>query len=463
MLRRMVRASDDPAEFCYVVVCMQESLSYHRSLLKIGLPIVIGQLGVIVLSLADTLMLGHYRTIDLAAASFVNNFFNLAIIFATGFSYGLTPIVGRLAGEGKQPSIGGMLKHALLANGLVALLLTFVMGLCYLNLARFGQPEELLPLIRPYYAELLASLLFVMLFNAFKQFADGILDTLTPMFILLGGNLLNIVGNWLLIYGRCGLPEMGLVGAGLSTLLSRILMCLFFAWLFLGTRRYAVYREGFRSSHFCGEDFKQLNRLGWPVALQMGMETASFSLTAILVGWMGVIALAAHQVMLSVSQLGYMIYYGLAAAVAVQVSQYKGKRDVMGIRRSAQAGMQLIGVVAILLSLSLLSCRHLLGTWFTDNPEVSGLVAQLVIPFVVYQFGDGLQCTYSNALRGISDVKCVTYYAFIAYFLISLPAAYLFGFTCAGGLVGLWYSFPLGLTSAGLMFYFRFRKHSGML
>ena len=167
MLRRMVRASDDPAEFCYVVVCMQVSLSYHRSLLKIGLPIVIGQLGVIVLSLADTLMLGHYRTIDLAAASFVNNFFNLAIIFATGFSYGLTPIVGRLAGEGKQLSIGGMLKHALLANGLVALLLTFVMGLCYLNLARFGQPEELLPLIRPYYAELLASLLFVMLFNAF--------------------------------------------------------------------------------------------------------------------------------------------------------------------------------------------------------------------------------------------------------------------------------------------------------
>ncbi|MGM9758536.1 MAG: MATE family efflux transporter [Parabacteroides sp.] len=442
---------------------MSLPVSYHRSLLKIGLPIVIGQLGVIVLSLADTMMLGHYRTADLAAASFVNNFFNLAIIFATGFSYGLTPLVGRLFGEGNRSAIGGMLKNALLANGVVAGVLTGVMGVCYLYLHRFGQPEELLPLIRPYYLELLISLLFVLLFNAFKQFADGITDTLTPMFILLGGNLLNILGNWLLIYGKWGFPEWGLAGAGLSTLSSRILMCLYFAFFFFTSRRYRVYRAGFMQSCLNRTDFLQLNRLGWPVALQMGMETASFSLAAILVGWMGVVALAAHQVMLSVSQLGYMIYYGLAAAVAVKVSLSYGQRDAVAVRAFARAGMQLIGLLAIVLSVVLLCGRHQLGSLFTAHEEVSALVAQLVIPFVVYQFGDGLQCAYSNALRGISDVKRVTYYAFIAYFLISLPSAYLFGFTCQGGLVGLWYSFPLGLTSAGLMFYFRFRKMSGKI
>ena len=431
---------------------------HYKALLKLGIPIVIGQLGMIVLGFADTLMIGHHSTEDLAAASFVNNMFNLVIIFATGFSYGLTPIVGSLFGSGKQEAVGRTLKNALWANGLMGILLTALMTLLYANLHRLGQPEELLPLMRPYYLVLLASLIPAMLFNAFKQFADGITDTQTPMWLLIGGNALNILGNWMLIYGHLGFPEMGLLGAGIATLSSRIIILLIFIGIFLVSKRYHIYRASFLQGKLNKPDFLQLNKLGWPVALQMGMETASFSLATIMVGWLGAIALAAHQVMMTVGQLGYMMYYGMAAAVAVRVSNFHGQKDTEAVHHASSAGFHLILLMAIMVSVPLFLLRHQIGGWFTDNAEVTLMVASLIVPFIIYQFGDGMQCNYSNALRGIADVKPVMYIAFIAYFIISLPAGYLFGFVFDWGLTGIWLSFPFGLTSAGLMFYFRFRK-----
>ncbi len=436
------------------------SSTHYKALFKLGLPIVIGQLGMIVLGFADTLMIGHHSTEDLAGASFVNNMFNLAIIFATGFSYGLTPIVGSLFGQGEQKAVGRTLKNALLVNGLIGILLTLVMGILYLNIHRLGQPEELLPLMRPYYIVLLISLIFVMLFNAFKQFADGITDTKTPMWLLIGGNVLNIFGNWVLIYGHFGFPEMGLLGAGIATLASRILMLLVFIVIFFIGKRYQPYKEGFLTGKLNKSDFLQLNKLGWPVGLQMGMETASFSLATIMVGWLGAIALAAHQVMLTIGQLGYMMYYGMAAAVAVRVSYFHGQKDTEAVRHSASAGFHIILLMAICVSIPLLLLRNAIGGWFTDNDEVTLMVGSLIIPFIIYQFGDGMQCNYSNALRGIADVKPVMYIAFLAYFIISLPAGYLFGFVFDWGLTGIWLSFPFGLTSAGLMFWWRFRQRT---
>ena len=301
--------------------------NHYKALFKLGLPIVIGQLGMIILGFADTLMIGHHSTEALAGASFVNNMFNLTIIFATGFSYGLTPIVGSLFGRGEQKAVGRTLKNALLVNGLIGILLTLIMGILYLNIHRLGQPEELLPLMRPYFIVLLISLIFVMLFNAFKQFADGITDTKTPMWLLIGGNILNIAGNWILIYGHYGFPEMGLLGAGIATLSSRILMPIVFVFIFIYSKRYQPYKEGFLEGKINRKDFFQLNKLGWPVGLQMGMETAYFSLATIMVGWLGAIALAAHQVMLTIGQLGYMMYYGMAAAVAIRVSNFHGQND----------------------------------------------------------------------------------------------------------------------------------------
>jgi MATE family multidrug resistance protein len=432
--------------------------AHSRALLKLGIPIVVGQLGIIVQSLADTLMVGQYGTDELAAASFVNNMFNLVIMFATGFSYGLTPIVGRLFGQNDLEAIGGRLKNGLLANLLMALLLSVGMGVLYFNLHRLGQPEELLPLMRPYFLVLLVSVVFVMLFNAFKQFADGITDTRIAMWMLLGGNLLNILGNWLLIYGNLGLPEMGLFGAGVATLVSRVVMVACFALYFFCSSRYRVYREGFMRSKINRGDFKEVNRMGLPIALQITMETASFSLTAVMVGWLGTLALAAHQVMLTVGQLGFMLYYGMAAAITVRVSNFHGSHDLMNLRRSVATGLRIILAMAVCVTILMLTFRSDIGLWFTSNHEVAIMVASLVIPFCIYQFGDGLQCTFSNALRGISEVREMVIISFVAYVLISLPAAYLLGFVCDLGLVGIWWSFPLGLTSAGVMFWLNFKQ-----
>ena len=195
---------------------------HYRSLLAMGVPIMVGQLGVILTGFVDNIMVGHHTTAELSAASFVNNIFMLPLMFATGFAMGITPLIGEQTGRNELPQAGQIFRYGLFANGILAASLILIMGTLYFFLDRMGLPQELLPLMRPYYLLHLIGLVPVLLFNAFKQFADGTTDTLTPMFILLSSNLLNIIGNTVLIYGYAGFPEWGLFGAGVSTLTARI-------------------------------------------------------------------------------------------------------------------------------------------------------------------------------------------------------------------------------------------------
>lgn len=431
---------------------------HYRSLLSLGIPIMIGQLGMIILGFADTMMVGHHSTTELGAASFVNNIMNLVIITATGFSYGLTPIVGGLFGREELPQAGKALRSALLANLMAGAIMMAALAILYFNVGNIGQPKELLPYIRPYYLVLLASIPFVMLFNAFKQFTDSITETRTSMWILLSGNLLNIVGNYVLIYGKLGLPEMGVVGAGVSTLISRIVMVALFCLVFLARKKMRPYREGFFKLGWSRQLVSRLVSLGTPIALEMGMETASFSLSIIMVGWLGTIALASHQVMITISQFTFMVYYGLGAAVAVRTSYFNGQDDRDNVRHTVVAGLQVMVALELLLSGIIFLLRNHIGGWFTDSAEVSSTVISLMVPFFIYQFGDGLQITYANALRGIADVKPLMVIAFIAFFVISLPVGYFCGFVLNLGLVGVWMAFPFGLTSAGVMMWYRFKK-----
>lgn len=431
---------------------------HYRSLLSLGLPIMIGQLGMIILGFADTMMVGHHSTTELGAASFVNNIINLVIITATGFSYGLTPIVGGLFGREELPQAGRALRCALLANLMAGAIMMVALGILYFNVGNIGQPKELLPYIKPYYLVLLASIPFVMLFNAFKQFTDSITETRTSMWILLSGNLLNIIGNYVLIYGKAGMPEMGVMGAGVATLLSRVVMVALFLFVFLSRKKMRPYREGFFVLGWSRQLVRRLVSLGTPIALEMGMETASFSLSIIMVGWLGTIALASHQVMITISQFTFMVYYGLGAAVAVRTSYFNGQDDRDNVRHTVVAGLQVMVALELLLSGIIFLLRNHIGGWFTDSAEVSSTVISLMVPFFIYQFGDGLQINYANALRGIADVKPLMVIAFIAFFVISLPVGYFCGFVLNFGLVGVWMAFPFGLTSAGVMMWYRFKK-----
>ena len=437
---------------------LKKYIIHYPTLLKLGIPIMIGQIGTIIMGFMDTLMIGRYGTDELAAAGFVNGIVGLAAISALGFSYGLTPVVGALLGKNETGQIAQKLKNSLLANNILAIIMMALLAMLYLNLPLIGLPEHLLPLMRPYL--LLQTLSFVpmMAFNAFKQFSDGIQDTRIPMWILIGSNVMNVLGNWLLIYGVGPFSEMGLTGAGVATLLSRFAMWAAFAGIFHFTKRYNPYRQDFWKTDVCKRDLRQMFRLGVPIMLQMGMETASFSLSAFYVGWLGTTALAAHQVMLTVAQLCYMLYYGMSAAVAVQVSYYRGAGRLRETQHVTFAGLHLNWMLGLLTAVPIFLLRDQIGTWFTNSPEVTALVAAVVIPLCIYQFGDALQCTYCNALRGMEDVKPLVWIAFIAYFIVSLPLGYLFGFTLNGGLWGIWMAFPFGLTTAGILYMIRFLK-----
>lgn len=431
---------------------------HYSELLSIGIPIIIGQLGTIVLGFADTLMIGHHSTNELAAAGLVNNTFGLVLLFYLGFSYGLTPIVGKLFGMGQEEAIGQKVKNSLVANMAIGVMLMTAMTVLYFNLANIGQPEELLPLIRPYFIVNLISVPFVGVFNTLKQFFDGITRTKVSMWVMIAGNVVNILFNWLLIYGVGGFPEMGLLGAGIATMSSRIIMPLALAAIIMFHKRYRHYRHDIANSRINRADFIEMNRMGWPVALQLGMETAAFSLSCVMVGWLGTIPLAAHQVMITVSQLFYLVISGLASALSIRVSHFIGQNDIAAVRATSADGFRLALAISACMSVPIILFRHNIGALFSDNAEVHQVVAMLIIVLVIYQFGDGLQYTFANALRGIACVKPMVWYAFIAYFGINLPMGYFLGFVADLGILGIWVAFPIGLTVAGVLFWQRFRK-----
>ena len=431
---------------------------HYRELLAIGIPIIIGQLGTIILGFADTLMIGHHSTPELAAAGLVNNIFGLVFVSYMGFTYGLTPIIGRLYGEERTDRIGQKVRNAFCANMLTGCIFTLALVVLYLNLGRIGQPEELLSLIRPYFLVNLASVLFMGIFFTMKQFLDGLGQTKVAMWAMIGGNVINILGNWVLIYGVAGFPELGLLGAGISTLVSRILMALAMVGMLMTGKNFGEYRRDILHSSLTKADFREMNRLGWPVALQLGMESAAFTLSCVMVGWLGTIPLAAHQVMITLSQLFYLVLSGMAAALAIRVSHFMGQKDYSAVRRNAYDGFRLNLLFSLCMGLPVFLLRHQIGGWFNDNVEVQAYVATLIILMMVYQFGDGLQYTFANALRGIACVKPMVLYAFIAYFVISLPLGYTLGFPCGLGILGIWLAFPFGLTIAGEMYRRRFEK-----
>lgn len=441
---------------------MQRVLSkyapYYNQLFKLGVPIMIGQLGIIVVGFADNIMVGQHGVEELAAASFVNNLFNLAFIFALGFSYGLTPIISSLVAKGNLTQAGHNLRYSLIANLILATLLAIIMGVIYLIIPLLGQPPHLLPLIRPYFLIQLCSLFFLLPFNGLKQFYDGTMETSTPMYILLTGNVINIVGNYLLIFGKCGLPELGLIGAGISTLLSRIFVLITALAVVLIHPKFARFRTGLFNPKFCWKEFKEMITIGFPIACQMGMESGAFNLSVIMMGWVGSSALAAHQIVGTFTTIGFMLYYGIGAAITILASNKRGAGNLHEVPLVANAGFHLITVIALIIMGIMWVLRNQIGLLFTDSVEVNQLVAILVIPTMIYQLSDGLQIAYANALRSLEDVHSMAVIAFISYFLICLPSAYLLGFPLGGGAAGIWWGFPIGLTVAGVLFYIRFRN-----
>ena len=431
--------------------------SHFLLITRLGFPIVVAQLGTIVTGFADTIMVGQYGTDELSAAGFTNNIFGLVIYFLLGFSYSTTPVVGAYYGRGNYSDAARSLKESLLANTSVCMVVVALMTMLYFCLHLLGQPEELLPIIRPYFIVILASMPFVSAFNSLKQFCDGVGDTKMPMWVMIGGNIVNIIGNYLLIFGKFGCPELGLVGAGVSTLIARVFMVVAMIGIILTAKRYAVYRDGLRM-RISSKGVKHLSRKGFPVGLQLCMEASAFSLCGVMMGWLGAVPLAAHQVMCTISTLCFMVYYGIGAAVAIRISHFRGQGKWTEVRRTAGVGLAMTILTGLILSVMIFVLRYPIASMFTTSEDVIKVVVALVAPMMVYQIGDCIQIVYANSLRAIEDVKMMMMYAFIAYILVSIPLSYVFAFTLGMGPEGIWWAFPFGLTTAGILFCTRFNK-----
>ena len=432
--------------------------SNYRSLLRLAIPIIIGQLGGIITGLADTIMVGQHSTEELAAASFVNNVFNAFIIFGTGFSFALTPLVGENLARNKKYVVAAWQKNSIVANLILSVLLTGILAIIYFNIGHLGQPVELLPLIRPYFIVSMISVVFVMLANSYRQFVEAITDPSVSMWVLLSGNLLNIVGNYVLIYGKLGFPEMGLIGAGYSTLFSRIIMFLMFVIVFLFKPSYKPYRHGFRRMWVMPNRLMRITKIGVPIAFQQGLEAATFSLTAIMVGWLGSVELAAHQVVIAISTISFTIYLGLGSATAIRTSYYKGSNDWSQVRKTTVAGVHLGILVSFVTCVALYLLRNDISFVFSDDPVVSTIVIMLLPILMLYQFVDGAQIVLANALRGLSDVKSIMWISFITNFLIAIPAGYILGFPLGMGIRGIWLAYPIGFVFSVALLGVRARK-----
>lgn len=430
----------------------------YRALTKLGIPITIGQLGLTLQNIADNIMVGQHSTEELAAAGFVNNMFLLALLLTIGYSIGSVSQIGALYSQGDKKRIVAVLKSSIVTDFLQGMLMVAGLVVLYFTLPFMGQPEELLPLMKPYLMIQICSLPFMVVAGAFRQMTDSINDTAVAMTIMLIGNMWNFFFNWVLIFGNLGFPEMGITGAAWATFSSRMLMLMLYIGVFFLSSRYKEYTKHWDCAPTSREDMRQLNRLGWPIAIQMGMESASFSLVAIMLGWIGTNALAAHQVMINIANAIFMFYIGISSAVSIRVSNYNGLKDMRGARHAAFAGYEMILGMGIILSITAFIFRNDVSTLFTDSADVALIVAGLAYPLVLYQFGDGMQVTFANALRGLGDVKKLMKYSFFAYIVISLPLSYLMGIVFEWGTFGIWMGFPFGLTTAGLLYFRRFLK-----
>lgn len=414
------------------------------SLSHLGLPIVIAQLGTIAQSFADTSMIGQYGTLELSSAGFVNNVFNLLIFFVLGLSYSTTPVVGSLWGQGRKDDARRALNNSLVVSTIGSAVLLLLLAVVYLNLDNLGQPSELMPYIRPYFITLTLSVPFIAVFNSFKQYSDATGDTRTPMWVMLISNVVNVVGNYILIF----VCDMGLLGAGIATLLSRIFMAVWM-WVKVGIGR-----------GYDAKGIMYLTRKGLPISVQLCLEAGSFNVCALFMGWIGANALAAHQVMCVVGSLCFMVYYGIGAAAAVRISHYRGLKDMNGVRETAYVALGMTAVIGVVVTISVLVFHGLLFSVFTTSQEVIAILVSMLPAFAAYQIGDLAQTVFANCLRAVEDVKSMMLSAFVAYIIVSIPCSYIFAFPLGMGAAGIWWGFPFGLSVAAILYYWRFSRYS---
>jgi len=436
-----------------------DNYKYHiKETIKLAYPVVIGQLGHMMLGVVDSLMVGRLGAVYLAAASLVNGLILLILVLGIGMSVALTPLVAIAKGSEKHDECGIILRQGLLVNLIFSFLLVIVIYFLADLVYYLDQPIEVAQYAESYLKILNISIIPFMLFQTYKQFSEGLSFTKPPMVILVVSNLVNAFGNWVLIFGNLGFPKMELDGAGYASLMTRIFMAIA---IFLYIRNAKSFKEFDPSLKFKSINMpiiKKIVNLGIPGGFQMFFEVGGFSFAAIMVGWIGVNQLAAHQIALNLASITFMVGLGISISATIRIGNFLGKRDLAGIKKAGFTALFLVTLIMGSFGLLFLVFRNYLPTLYINDLEVIKIASSLIIIAAIFQIVDGLQVVGVGILRGLTDLKAPMVISFVAYWIIGLPVAYLLGFVFQFGVEGIWVSFIVGLSLAAIFFFLRFRK-----
>lgn len=429
----------------------------RRTLVLAG-PIIIGQVSQMLMGVTDALMIGRVGKVPLAASAFAGSLFGFFFMVIVGLLIPVSVMVSRAHGGGDEAEAGRWMKHGVVlstAAGLLGMVLMLGLGS---QLFRFGQPAEVLAEVHPYYELIMVSVIPTLLFQVMRQFAESLERPIMPMIILLGGVLLNVGLNWIFIYGNWGAPALGLTGAGWATLISRALgVMVIWLWIRQSGHFRAAWPQRWRAG-YTWVRFRRLLALGVPMAFSLSFEAGAFGAAAIMMGWLGSTALAAHQIAISCAAFTFMVPLGLAMAVSMRVGRAVGERRLTALRPIGNSAQIMSAVIMGAFALGFVFWGEPLAAAFVQETEVIGLAAKLLIVAAIFQLADGAQVVAASGLRGLTDVKVPTALTALAYWGLALPIGWWLGFRTDRGPVGIWEGLAAGLIFAAIALNYRFGR-----
>lgn len=433
---------------------------YYKENLHLALPIVGSQVGHTLVHMADSVIVGHFTdTTQLAAVSLVNSIFILIMVIGLGISYGLTPLIAQEHGRQNDQECGKLLSSSLIINVLVGIFLYVLVHFgVLLVIDHLNQTPAVVFYAKPYLGLLSISIIPLLVFQTFKQFAEGLGFTKQAMFVSIWGNVLNITLGIIFVKGMFGIKPMGVSGVGLSTLIDRSLMAVVMAIYVLRSKHFKKYLIGFRATFIDKVYARKIIKIGAPVAMQYSFEISAFSGAAILIGTIGAVEQAAHQIAISLAAMTYMIASGIASAATIKTGNNFGKKNFDDLRKSAIASYHVILLFMSCTAIIFVIAHNIMPFIYTDDLKVVAIAGQLLIIAGFFQLFDGTQVVGLGVLRGIGDVNMPTFITFLAYWVVGIPVGYLLGFTFGLGVNGIWYGLTFGLLTASILLFLRFQN-----
>lgn len=430
---------------------------YKRNLVLAG-PVMVAQAGQMLVQFADNIMVGKLGTAQFAGVAFANSIFLIGMVFCTCFTQGLIAYAGQSYGKKEYRQVANYFFNSITLDFIMGLIVMFLLFTILPLMQFMGQDPDIIEYAKDYYIIMVISILPFVIFFGIRNFSESIGITKYAMYITIISNLINILLNWVLIYGKLGFPQLGVSGAALATLISRIIMFVSFLVIILSIRPYKHYIKFLNHQYLDKKKIKELLSTSIPVALQGLVEITAFSVSGIMLGWFGKTALAAHQIAITMASTSFMIAQGIGVASTIRVSHQFGEKDYRAAKKAGYASMHLSVALMSTAAILYIIFRHQIPYIFTSDPQVVSIAATLLIVSAGFQIFDAVQLSGIASLRALNDVKIPLLLSIVSYYFICLPLGYFCGKVLNFGPLGIWLGLMLGLFFAAIFFFYRFKK-----